>query len=166
MFIEITLDQLLQSRDNRHLRQMELLAAYPEDTLLCLTVIMPGAVKRNHLSLKVAHRAVEATKEAFLPHDIKYSEERDLPTGYEAFFVVGATHSEAKSVACHIEDTHIYGRLIDIDVIKPSGEPMSRQEIGNSPRRCLVCNNEARYCMRNHSHSQEEILEAVKSIVT
>lgn len=45
--MEITLEELLKSRDERHAHQMELLKEHEGLTLVCLTVVMPGSVKRN-----------------------------------------------------------------------------------------------------------------------
>ena len=61
----ITLHELLASRDARHATQQKLLAEHSGKTLVCLTVVMPGSVKRNHQSLCAAHAAVEAMREAF-----------------------------------------------------------------------------------------------------
>ena len=55
----VTLNELLASRDSRHAMQQKLLAEHSGKTLVCLTVVMPGSVKRNHQSLVVAHAAVK-----------------------------------------------------------------------------------------------------------
>ena len=55
----VTLNELLASRDSRHAMQQKLLAEHSGKTLVCLTVVMPGSVKRSHQSLVVAHVAVE-----------------------------------------------------------------------------------------------------------
>ena len=49
----VSLDALLRSRDERSARQKELLAAFPGCSLVCLTVIVPGEVKRTRESLIV-----------------------------------------------------------------------------------------------------------------
>lgn len=164
MFMEITLDQLLHSRDERHLRQQQLLNEAKGKSLVCLTVIMPGKVKRNSLSLTVAHAAVDAIRKSFAP-SITYSEERDLSTGYEAYFIVDTDEKQAKQTVCSIEEEHLLGRLFDVDVIKQDGVPMSRTELGLPQRRCLLCNNEARYCMRNRTHSQAELQAEIERLV-
>ena len=79
----ITLNELLQSREQRWAKQLELINAYPYTTLVCLTVIMPGNVKRNSLSLTVAHAAVEAIQQHFMGNTIDL-QKSDLETGYEA----------------------------------------------------------------------------------
>lgn len=167
----ITLHELLASRDARHATQQKLLAEHSGKTLVCLTVVMPGSVKRNHQSLCVAHAAVEAMREAFHLNDMSDTErevvltERDLNTGYEAYLITPLPLLEAKRIAVTIEDTHPLGRLFDIDVINSDGIPVARNDIGEKPRRCLVCEHEARYCMRMRWHTQEEIWAKINEMV-
>ena len=167
----ITLHELLASRDARHATQQKLLAEHSGKTLVCLTVVMPGSVKRNHQSLCAAYAAVEAMREAFHLNDMSDTEreavltERDLNTGYEAYLVTPLPLLEAKRIAVTIEDTHPLGRLFDIDVINSDGIPVARNDIGEKPRRCLVCEHEARYCMRMRWHTQEEIWAKINEMV-
>ena len=192
----ITLDELLASRDARHAMQQKLMAEHSGKTLVCLTVVMPGSVKRNLQSLTVAHAAVEAMRKVFgvkseerrvkntdelmrsdelipetelLTNELKTNDEGcliecDLNTGYEAYLITPLPLLEAKRVAVEIEDTHPLGRLFDIDVIDAQGIPVSRDRVGGQPRRCLVCDHEARYCMRMRWHTQEEIWARIKQM--
>ena len=162
--MKVSLDQLLASRDQRWHRQMELLGEHPDETLLCLTVIMPGSVKRNRLSLTVARAATEALQATF-GNSLTWMEEHDRETGFEAYAFTSLPLLDAKRTACRIEEEHPLGRLFDIDVIAPDGTPLSRASVGAQPRRCLLCNNEARYCMRNHTHSQEQLQDRIAEIV-
>ena len=177
----ITLDELLASRDARHAMQQKLMAEHSGKTLVCLTVVMPGSVKRNQQSLTVARAAVKAMRKAYnisddllpetelLTNELKTETreclvERDLNTGYEAYLITPLPLLEAKRVAVDIEDTHPLGRLFDIDVIDAQGIPVSRDRVGGQPRRCLVCDHEARYCMRMRWHTQEEIWARIKQM--
>ncbi len=162
--MEITLGQLLASREERASFQKELLKSYPGRTLVCLTVIMPGEVKRNLQSLVVAQAAVTALLSAFGSEMLKL-ELRDLPTGYEAYLVTPLSNEEAKRKTCRIEDTHPLGRLFDLDVIDSDGVPVSRESIGQSPRKCLVCDNEARFCMRNRTHTLAELSAKIDEMI-
>lgn len=186
----ITLNELLASRDARHATQQKLLAEHSGKTLVCLTVVMPGSVKRNQQSLTAAHVAVEAMRKAFAvkenkglfpletpenPENLVPLEnpeppaptllELDLETGYEAYLITPMPLLEAKRIAVNIEDTHPLGRLFDIDIINADGVPVSRDAIGEKPRRCLVCDHEARYCMRMRWHTQEEIWAKINEMV-
>ena len=182
----ITLAELLDSRDKRVKHQKDLLGAYPGKSLLCLTVQLPGPEKRNATSLKIAKAGVEAVREAFVP---VYKELKDLETGYEAYFLVNLPAEEAKRKACEIEDSHPLGRLMDIDVIhtappvsgnyfsqgfaknqfpETSTKPtriVGRADIGLEARRCLLCDNEVRYCMRAKTHSKEELLRRIEQML-
>lgn len=160
----VTLNELLASRDARHAMQMQLLGQHPGLVLVCLTVVVPGSVKRCPQSLTVAHAAVEALHEAFGTAKTLFME-RDLATGYEAYLLVRGNIMETKRTACRIEDTHPLGRLFDIDVINSDGTPIPRSAVGGAQRRCLVCDNEARFCMRNRSHTQEEIWQRINRMV-
>lgn len=177
----ITLNELLASRDARHATQQKLLAEHSGKTLVCLTVVMPGSVKRNQQSLTAAHAAVEAMRKAFAVKENKGLSpletlenpeppaptllELDLETGYEAYLITPMPLLEAKRIAVNIEDTHPLGRLFDIDVINTDGIPVARNDIGEKPRRCLVCEHEARYCMRMRWHTQEEIWAKINEMV-
>ena len=199
----ISLDELLAARDARHEKQLSLLREHPDQTLVCLTVIMPGSEKRNALSLAVANAAVGALRSAFPDSEI---ETCDLETGFEAYLLVplpaqtpagSLTNAEleAKRIAVGIEDTHPLGRLFDIDVLhrvfspsetssspsetasshfssqaSPSeilvdAVPLSRSAVGSPPRRCLLCEREARLCMRQHTHTHEELMTRIQQLV-
>lgn len=162
--MEITLDQLLASREERASFQKELLKSYPGKTLVCLTVIMPGKVKRNLQSLVVAQAAVTAMVSAF-GDTMQKLVLRDSQTGYEAYMETTLSNEEAKQKTCSIEDTHPLGRLFDLDVIDTEGVPVSRESIGQSPRKCLLCDNEARYCMRNRTHTLNELSAKIDEMI-
>ena len=162
--MEITLDALLKSRDDRHALQQQLRQQHPESTLVCLTVVMPGSVKRNLYSVVTAQAALTALLDRLGEH-VQATRARDLATGYEAYLISDLPALEAKRVTCDIEDSHPLGRLFDIDVMGNDGAPISRQTVGRQPRRCLLCDHESRWCMRNHSHTQEELMAHIEKLV-
>ena len=63
----------------------------------------------------------------------------------------------------------IFSRLLNDRVIILSEDglpcPLSRQAIGLEPRRCLLCDNEARFCMRARTHTVEALLEKISCMV-
>lgn len=162
--MEITLDQLLASRDSRSALQRELLQQHPGLTLVCLTVVMPGKVKRNFHSLIVAQAALSELVNAF-EGTTELLRTRDLSTGFEAYLLTTVERTEAKRLTCRIEDTHPLGRLFDLDVMDADSMPLSRTELGFAPRKCLVCDNEARHCMRLGAHTQDEIHAQIKQMI-
>ncbi|MBR6285189.1 MAG: citrate lyase holo-[Muribaculaceae bacterium] len=162
--MEITLDQLLASRDRRHEKQMALLSAHPRHTLVCATVAQPGPVKRNAHSLIIANAALTAVLECFRDTLVDIVV-RDLATGYEIYLVTSTNQLQAKRMCCHIEDSHPLGRLMDIDVVTTDGIPMPRTIVGEQPRRCLLCDHEARYCMRARTHTSQELQQRIEQMI-
>lgn len=162
--MEITLDKLLASRDRRVEMQQKLREKHPNLTLVCLTVIMPGNTKRNLSSLIISQSAINTLLNK-LEGNVVDVVTRDLETGYEAYVVTNLSQHDTKLIACDIEDNHPLGRLFDIDVLDADGFPVKRETAGFQPRRCLMCDNEARYCMRNRTHTPQELNAKIKQMV-
>lgn len=134
--MEITLEQLLKSRDQRWDRERRLLQEFPGQTLVVLTVVMPGRVKRN-AHTRVIARAAEAAVQAFLGPKVVLRYTNDAPTGYEAYWIVRAEARSVKRQMCGIEDFHPLGRLFDLDVIQSDATPLSRTT--SVSRRAAAC---------------------------
>ena len=158
----ITLDQLLKSREDRARHQQDLLGKNPGGSLVCLTVQLPGPQKRSPVSIKIGEAGLSALKEAFPGIE---PEVRDLDTGFEVYMPVPLPALEAKRLCCAIEDEHPLGRLMDIDVISNGEGPLGRESVGLEPRRCLICDKPARYCMRARTHSTGELLDRINQMV-
>ena len=159
----ITLEQLLASRDARAAHQQALLTAFPGHTLICLTVQFPGPVKRSASTLVVGGAGLAALLDKF-GSVVRHAQVRDLETGYEAYLVVPLPALLVKKTCCQLEDTHPLGRLMDMDVLE-SGHLLDRASVGLPPRRCLLCEEPARYCMRARTHNTEELLEKIEQMV-
>ena len=72
---------------------------------------------------------------------------------------------EAKKLSCQIEDSHPLGRLFDIDILAADGTPLSREQVGDTPRQCLLCEHESRWCIRNHTHTQAELHTRINEMI-
>ena len=160
----VSLPQLLAARDARAALERDLLARHADCTLVVLTVVVPGAEKRTEASLLVARAACAALDKLFAAH-CRHRLTRDLATGFEAYWLVDLPQLEAKRRTVELEDTHPLGRLFDVDIILPEGRPLSRTELGAPPRRCLLCDREARFCMRNGSHTREELHAKIAQMI-
>lgn len=63
---------------------------------------------------------------------------------------------DLKKMAVEIEESADWHRVLDIDVITPDGN-VSRNELGLPPRRCLICEKEAKACARSGAHSIQDL---------
>ena len=161
--VEITLEQLLESRDKRAAFQTILLNGY-NTPLVSFTVNMPGKVKKNHRSEAVFTAGVEAIREKLAGH-IVYYKLLDNLTGPEGYFAVDMEVNELKAAMCTIEDTHPLGRLMDIDVLSAPGKHVSRTTLGQQPRKCLVCGGMAAACTRSRAHPVEQLIAAIDDLL-
>jgi len=158
-----TLEMILRSRDERQRLERELLSQYPQYALVVATVVAPGAEKRTGTSLRIAAAMERALSSAY-GGIVQRFDRRDLETGYEAFLLVDCDDMEAKRRAVETEESHPLGRLFDIDVIGHDGVPMNRKSAGSVSRRCLLCGNDARVCMRLRSHTVDELKEHIRKM--
>ncbi len=161
--VEITLEQLLQSRDERAEFQTKLLEGY-RLPVVSFTVNIPGKVKKCRRSEVIFQAGVEAIRESLAGYVIYYKL-RDRNTGPEGFFVVELTPEVLKEKMMSIEQQHPLGRLMDIDVLKEPGNPLSRTTLGELPRPCLVCGNMAAACTRSRAHPTEALLRAIDRLI-
>ena len=164
----ITLEQLLESRDRRAGRQRSLLADWPASTLICLTVQLPGPVKRDRRSLLTGGAGLAELLNKF-GSVLSHVQVQDLETGYEAYLLVPLDPFTVKRLCCRIEDSHPLGRLMDIDVLFAEKDgavrALDRASVGLPPRRCLLCDNEVRYCMRARTHAPEALLDRIDTLL-
>ena len=72
------------------------------------------------------------------------------------FLIVDDNIKHIKKLMIEIEENSL-GRIYDIDVLNGLGEKISRSDLGYENRKCLICNEDVFICMRNKTHSYEEL---------
>ncbi|MDF2698793.1 MAG: holo-ACP synthase CitX [Haloplasmataceae bacterium] len=70
-----------------------------------------------------------------------------------------------KQKMIEIENNHKFGRLVDIDVYFKDLKSISRSMLNEPRRRCFLCQLDAFYCIRNKSHSNDEIIQYINEVV-
>lgn len=159
-----SLQDMLDARDRRSERQRLHFETTPEATLVVATVVAPGEFKLSPHTDIMARAMIESLKERFAGH-ILHLEHIAPVSGHEVWLTLDCPMQEAKQIAVGIEDSHMLGRLFDIDVIQADLRPLSRSDVGMQPRKCLLCQNEARLCMRMHKHTPEEINSFIENLI-
>ena len=157
--LEISLDELLEAREQRQQHREELLKQYGK-TVVCLMVNQPGAQKVTDASVLVfraGQRQMQRLEAICL-----YKEERLLPTGWEGFWVFDEVALALKRQVIGWEEQHPLGRLWDIDVYDPVLGPLSRAELQLPPRQCLLCSAPGAECARSRRHTLFELDQEIQ----
>ena len=173
LFLEGTqpsLEEVLQTRENRVRFQETLAVRYSPDTVISFKLNIPGPIKNNESIQKIFSVGREDISEALtaMKCDILYEKEMNLNTGPELFLVVKASLHEVKNTMIGLEEGKALGRLYDLDVFMAKGDDirtMSREELGFSDRRCLICGKSAKECGRNRTHEISEMHEKIMEIM-
>lgn len=164
----VTLEDMLYFREEKVRRQEELQRKYEGGTIVALGMNIPGPRKTSPGILKAFAAGGEALRNAFADEGLKIMEEAEVmeKQGYLWICAVGTlNHLSVKKITIKLEETHPLGRLFDIDVYDEAGRGISREELGASVRRCLICEKEAKICGRNRTHRVEALYAHVEEII-
>ncbi len=167
VLMEITLEQLLVARDARAGYIQTLQQRFPGACVAVLTVIAPGAVKRSPETIRLFDAGIRAIGRVIAKNELvpRVFEAHEKDTGDEAYLVVKTDASFLKMELCKLEESAPYGRLWDMDVVKPNGKLISREEIGFDERKCIVCGKAGRACYSRKLHTSEEVQAAYQKIM-
>ena len=157
---EVTLNEILASREERVKRQKELIDKY-KCPLVYFTMNIAGPVKTNTLIEKAFYEGVERIKSALQDKMILYQDAFVKHTGCEAVFSVKDDANSLKKLCVEIEQSNRIGRLYDIDIIDTNGKKIERA----TERNCIVCGSHGRGCAAGRIHSVSELQSITKEII-
>jgi holo-ACP synthase CitX len=78
---------------------------------------------------------------------------------------VSADARRLKERCVALESATPWGRLLDLDVYDSSGRPVARRVLGLAERKCLICDEAARDCIRLGRHRGAELRDRVASLL-
>lgn len=162
----VTLMEMLGAREARAMRQQQLLEEYQLPVIsFCLNIA--GPVKNSPVLRRVFREGLERLACALLAGrlDIVHREEVDESTGCEALWVVRGDGRAVKELCVELEDRDALGRLFDLDVLDPVSGKWDRTQLGQPPRKCLVCGKEGKGCASRRLHTVEELQGATQVIL-
>ncbi len=163
----VSLMEMLDARERRVHRQQTLLTEY-RTPLVCFTMNIAGPVKTSPLIRRGFARGRELLERQLIrckinPLHVDIVREN---TGCEAFYALDADPLEIKRITTLIEDSSPLGRLFDMDVLRPDGKKVDREELHLESRRCLICGGPAKACSSRRIHSVTELQEKTTAILT
>ncbi|SHJ76118.1 holo-ACP synthase [Clostridium amylolyticum] len=162
---EQSLQDILKAREIRQQRQRYLLNNFG-NTLVSFKLNIPGPVKYNPLIKSIFDEGIKEFKIAIKNNQAKIIVEEVSYTnsGPEYFAILEKEAKALKSITIEIEDKHPLGRVYDFDVWEGLEHQLSREEMGMSPRECLLCHQNAFFCSRSRNHSVKELIYKIEDM--
>lgn len=165
----VELPAMLDARERRAACQRRLLAEADEgESLLSATLSIPGPHKTSAVFERVFDDIMAAADAALADVPVRRRTRLGGPAGPELMELVGLAPEELKRRMTGIEQDHPLGRLADLDVLgrgDAAPRSVSRTELGLPPRRCLICDGEAKACARSRAHTVYEMQEKIAEII-
>lgn len=153
------LNRFLLDREMRANRQKELILLHNKP-LIVVRANYPGENKNSFVPNKITEIIFEEIKTLF---QISYFEKIESLEGISFLAIVeNEIGKNIKKITIEIEEAHILGRCVDIDVFDCNGYPFSRKDFNLEKRKCLICDNMAFICSRSMAHSHEEIIKKIE----
>lgn len=157
---EVSLTQILFSREARAKKQKELLKTYSLP-VISFTMNIAGPHKNSPLIERAFNVGIKSLYDLIDEDKIIFCDKNYYDTGCEAFFSVDMDAYSLKKICESIEDESSIGRLFDIDVINTDGNKLSRK----SERGCIVCSSPGKVCSAGRTHSAEVVKSASDKIM-
>ena len=126
---EVSLEEILSAREERVNRQNFYCNQYAFP-LVSFTMNIAGPEKDSPLIRRGFREGARALEAALSPLVSVAKEVRFLPTGPEGYWVIRAEGEKVKQATVKIEESHLLGRLFDLDVILPDGKKMAGNNKG------------------------------------
>lgn len=162
---EQSVKDILEARDTRVQYQEHLIKTY-NMTIVSFKLNIPGPVKYSPLIKQIFDEGLSVFKQKLfkLSIDLVHEKVWYKNSGPEYFAVLNLAASDVKELCTSIEENHALGRLYDFDVVNSEGCLVSREELGLSQRKCLLCDNNAFECGRSRRHDVNSLIAHIETI--
>ena len=151
--------EFLLDRDKRVAYQEHLLKENKDKTLVTIRINYPGIEKSNYITdniVNTIYNEILTYYGKFIVFEDKYKNKE----GIVAHFLFDLDFVNVKKEMINVEEEHILGRCLDIDVYTLKNDKVigiSRSDLFKKPRRCFICDLDAKICSRAQTHTIDEI---------
>ncbi|MCI2061947.1 MAG: citrate lyase holo-[acyl-carrier protein] synthase [Eubacteriaceae bacterium] len=163
---EVTPEEVLSCREARASRNALESMIYHK-TQICFGLNIAGPVKRFTIAdaaFKEERRLIINQLERNDMSIIKDDDYSDSMGSY-GVMLTDSNAQDVKLAMIEIEDKSRLGRIFDIDVFTSGGVPVSRSELGQMPRKCFLCGEDARICASRKLHDLKLVQEYTINLI-
>jgi holo-ACP synthase / triphosphoribosyl-dephospho-CoA synthase len=151
-------DEILHARENR-IKHVESFQQEGYSTILVLKANIPGSNK-NIKEAKILINIFKHLIKDYLTVD-KESEYQSADGPYAIFGLLKEDQFTIKQWCIDVENQHVLGRFIDIDVFHNTAHSLSRSQLNQPHRKCYLCERSVYECMKTNQHELETLLEYI-----
>lgn len=154
--------EILDARENRSKHISELMDAHQYKSIVIMKANVPGTNK-NLMKMRFICNYYHTL--VFDEFELKIIDTGRIESvdGNYIYYVIDEEGLIVKEKTILLEDDNLLGRLIDIDVYYTKA--ISRTDVSCEMRQCLICDNYAHICVRNQTHSEQELFNVIDSMV-
>lgn len=160
------MQKMLDAKENRYYKIKALTEKY-NLPVLSFMLNIPGEDKNFEDAVIFHEKLIKKIKNILEKEDIKilWEEYNNLNTGMEYLAVLNGEGKFIKEKMIGLEEESREGRLLDIDIYDKDFSQISRSSLGLSERKCIICDDIARTCIKKERHSLNELEKKVREIL-
>lgn len=128
--------------------------------LIVTKVNYPELSKYNDIAKNIIQSMDKIISDVFCNY-ISFKILRITLEGPIVTMAVNKSSTEVKRITVEIEEKHILGKCVDIEVVDKDLKTISRKDLGYSEKKCFLCKKYLKECMRKRTHSDNEIIEYI-----
>lgn len=163
----VELKDILINKEQRVSFIMKLFNLYPNNCIISFKLNIPGNIKNNYIIKEIFKTGKDEIDIFLKNHNLQkiyFKELLNLKTGPELIVVVNSNSSFVKIKMIEIEDKNQLSRLYDIDVLDFKNNKLKYLS-RKIPRKCFICDNDAKSCSQMRSHTIDEIYNFLETII-
>lgn len=162
----IAMQKMLAAKEKRYYKIKALTEKY-NLPVLSFMLNIPGEDKNFEDAVIFHEKLIKKIKNILEKEDIKilWEEYNNLDTGMEYLAVLNGEGKFIKEKMIGLEEESREGRLLDIDIYDRDFSQISRSSLGLSERKCIICDDIARTCIKKERHSLNELEKKVREIL-
>lgn len=162
----LAMNRMLEAKEIRYYKIKALTEKY-EAPVLSFMLNIPGEDKNFEEAVSFHKKYVEKIKNLLEEKKIKilFEDYQNLITGMEYLAVLDGDGRLIKKLMMEVEEASLGGRLLDLDIYDKDFSQISRSSLGLPERKCIICGDTARTCIKKERHKIEELEERVREII-
>lgn len=162
----LAMNRMLEAKEKRYYKIKSLTEDF-KAPVLSFMLNVPGEDKNFEEAVEFHKKYLGKIKNLLGKNKIKilFEDYENLITGMEYIGVLDGDGRLIKKLMMEVEEESLGGRLLDLDIYDKNFSQISRSSLGLPERKCIICGDTARTCIKEERHNLKELEERVREII-